>query len=730
MNNENRGEKMGNVVGEKKFSSGKLPGIFKKRYRGKKFSKKLLSKLFIESDREFAESLFTEDENHIFKITEEREFTAEEIKRLKSIASQIKSQKGRIKIIKLAAFALCIALLMIGINTIKNPLVKKGLRSGLQSIFQAKADIDHVSLKFFDSSLTVKGIAVANKERPMENLFEIGTIVADFDLVQLLKGKFVAELAEATGITYGTERTVSGELPKKIETAKEKEKKEKFEKKKKELLKEFASRADAGIAEIMAQYDPEKFMENAVGSLRTPALKEELVSEIEEISSAWKTNIKDTSDEIKKFGSQAEEIISIDVKKIKNAKEIKELIEKTSSVIKSAKEIKTTAEDISKRFSEDTKKVESLTSKLQDSAKHDASFIKEQINSITGFDIEEGKRLISGCFDTMFVNILGKWYPLFQQGISKMKEFQRSGKTPEIKRAEKKKLIKRAEGRNVVYRSDLPSFLIRKIKLGGSSPDGKLEVKGDIMNITNDADLLGEPATADIIVKRNKYRETLNMTADFRKDPEGNAINALFTGGSYPLKFKIPYADGIKALPDLKGSGKITAEIFYDKNEKTAVEAEIELNPLFLTTEPFDPPFIFDTYSRVLASVNRTEFDLSFGYSENGGLDFSLRTTADKEIADGLKKVMNEELSSVKTKLRTAVNEKLEKVKEEFSENLKKYDSMKEETIENVDKAKRYITSLEEKKKEFEKETEKSIKKVLTDPKEAKDIKKKLKELF
>ena len=80
------------------FNRDQLPKIFRKKYNPKSLKRRLLSKIYIDDDREFVEGLFKQNEK-ILQIPDDRTFEKDEIKRLKTMASQIKSQKGRIRII-------------------------------------------------------------------------------------------------------------------------------------------------------------------------------------------------------------------------------------------------------------------------------------------------------------------------------------------------------------------------------------------------------------------------------------------------------------------------------------------------------------------------------------------------------------------------------------------------------------------------------------------------------
>ena len=694
----------------------KLPKIFRKKYNTKSLKRKLLSRIYIDDDRQYVEALF-EQNDKMLQIPDDRIFEKEEVKRLKELASQIKSQKGRVHIVWITAIVLLIVTMVTLVNIYKNPLVKRGLQYALENIFWAKADIDYVNLKIFDSSLVIKGVAVANKDKPMENLFEVGNISVDFNLTELLKKKFVMDLAQCTGITYGTPRKTSGALPAAVLKAK-KEKQwkrdEAFEKKKEELLAALAAQAKEDITDILGFYDPETFLKDSLNSLQTPAMKDEIVSDMTTIYNDWQDEIESTKEQVKEFGKEVKKYTKMDISKIDTPQELNDLIMQINETKKKAEAFEKRAEDISDHFVRDTKTVQGLADKFQSSVKHDSDFIQTRIKSIKVPDIDDGKRIISSCFDTFFATLLGKWYPYIKDGIDTAKDFQQSGKTlPKLpeKQKKQKKLVVRLKGRDVTYRKDLPSFLLREIRLGGNSPDKKFSVEGTIFNICNDADLLDKPITGGINLLRDGYTEGLDFLGDFRTNPKGNMVDVNFTGKTYPMKLQVPDAKKLKGMPTIDGKALIKANIYYDKNEKFGTSAALILDPATITATSFKPDFIYDLYARVLATISEVDFDIGFAYSKQNKLDFDLDTNVDRQIVRGIKKVMNEELTKLKKQLEKEVNSRLEQISSEFSAQVQKYTGMKTVVFTNVSDLKSFVADLDNQQKKLQKEVEKMIKK-------------------
>ncbi|MBR4159356.1 MAG: hypothetical protein IKT97_04800, partial [Spirochaetia bacterium] len=491
-------------------------------------------------------------------------------------------------------------------------------------------------------------------------------------------------------------------------------KNEAFEKKKQELLDALAAQAQEEITDILGFYDPETFLEDSLNALQTPAMKDEIVSDMTTIYKDWLDEIETTKDQVKEFGKEVKKYTKMDLSKIDSLQELNDLIMQVNDTKKKAEAFEKRAEDLSDHFVRDTKTVQGLADKFQSSVKHDSDYIQNRIQSIKVPNIDDGKRFISSCFDTFFATLLGKWYPYIKDGIDMAKDFQSSGKTlPKLPEKDKKqkKLVVRLKGRDVTYRKDLPSFLLREIRLGGNSPDKKFSIEGTVFNICNDADLLDKPITGDIDLLRGGYTESLGFTGDFRTKAPGNMVDVNFTGKTYPVNLQVPNTRNLKGMPVIDGKAVVKASIFYDKDDNFGTSAYLMIDPATVTAASFKPDFIYDLYARVLATVDEVDFGIGFAYSKQDKLDFSLETDVDKKIARGLKTVMNEEINSLKKKMEKEVNSRLEKISAEFSEQVQKYTGMKTVVFTNVSDLKGFVADLDNQQKKLQKEVEKMVKK-------------------
>jgi uncharacterized protein (TIGR03545 family) len=111
------------------------------------------------------------------------------------------------------AAAVVFGLLFVFFYFCLDPLLKRAIVSAGQAAAGAKVEIGSLRTRLAAGTLEIRSVAVANKNEPMENLFELGAADLRFSPGAALRGKAVVSLAGLTGIQLGTKRKTSGALP-------------------------------------------------------------------------------------------------------------------------------------------------------------------------------------------------------------------------------------------------------------------------------------------------------------------------------------------------------------------------------------------------------------------------------------------------------------------------------------------------------------------------------------
>lgn len=116
---------------------------------------------------------------------------------------------GLIGFIVIATLITCFWLFAAG------PLTKLAIESFGSDALGAKVDVDEVKYGLNPLTVTVKGVQLTDKDKPMQNIFSFDQAVANIEPFPLLLGKAIIPDVRLEGMATGTPRNASGALAKK-----------------------------------------------------------------------------------------------------------------------------------------------------------------------------------------------------------------------------------------------------------------------------------------------------------------------------------------------------------------------------------------------------------------------------------------------------------------------------------------------------------------------------------
>jgi uncharacterized protein (TIGR03545 family) len=105
-----------------------------------------------------------------------------------------------------------LAIILIGVWVILNPVLKGTLVRVGQSMTGAKVEISSLRTSIFTTSIELRDVKVADPRAEMNNLVEIDRMRLDFSAWDLMHKRFVVEEATVSGVRFDTERKISGKL--------------------------------------------------------------------------------------------------------------------------------------------------------------------------------------------------------------------------------------------------------------------------------------------------------------------------------------------------------------------------------------------------------------------------------------------------------------------------------------------------------------------------------------
>ncbi|GMO51035.1 MAG: TIGR03545 family protein [Treponemataceae bacterium] len=629
----------------------KLPALFQKAYTEKQFKRKILNKLFIPKDKEFAASLFTDTGGKKpIVIPQGRMFTKTEAATIKRIAKQIRSQKGRVRLIPLAAVAGFIALAVIGVITFKNPLAKLGITRGLEAVFGAKCDIGSVNVKILDSSLTINSLAVANKNSTMRNLFEMERIAFDFSLTQILRGRFMAELLEVSGVQANTERKTDGALPRKRQKPADAKPNPVVN-----GIKNFSagavSRASDSVANLFTAYNPDTIVKGLFNQLKSPEAAEKIKPQMDALTGAWRDTPAQVTAQVTDIIQSGQALTAIDVNAIRNdPAKIAQAVADVTTLVNKTKNIRDDTQKLVTRIDADAKAVTQLSRDIRNALDADLKLVNGEIAKIRSFTIADGKNFFSGVFDTVLADALGKYYPYAIQGYDLAYKYLLSDEAKQKaaqKAAEREtRNARRLPGRTILYRRDIPSFVIKKVMSSGRTNAFSLEVQ--ITDITSDMERWGKPVTMQVSSAHGAMSESLIAQLDVREKRTAPLFTANFSGNGYQLNLAVPSAKDTPGIPAVSGKSAFTGKIAFNSIEEFSLEGTAQIAPASVTASSFEPAFAYQLYKNILDSFTSINAGFIAAFAPESGLDIKITSSIDETLKTALLREVNAQLAALK----------------------------------------------------------------------------------
>ena len=705
----------------------KLPKLFKKTYTQKQLDKKILGKLFIPEDKKYIASLFVESGKNkkdvaLFAVPKDSLFEKKELNRLSTIAAEIKENKGRIKFLPLIATIAFIAAVVVGLSLTKNLIARKVITSTCESIFEAKCDIDYLNISFFKSTFQMKGWQVANKKQPMKNLFSVESITFDFDMLQLLKARFVANELSILGVDTNTDRKYSGDITAKrlakIQKKKEKQAKKKAKQNEKsDFMVSLDSKKDVAmstikdsVSDLFDQYNPEKILKDCQEQLQTPAVSKQVQEQAKTLAEKYKNKPDEIKQKLETVKKSSDAITNLDINSLQNnPTKIKEALDTISSLKSNLDSLKKDADTALKDIQSDVNGVSGLTTQIQNAVANDKGIVDTQIKKFTSINLDTGKNFITGTFDSVIYQLLGKYYPYYTMAVDKLMQAKNNGKNKEKKK--KSYTIARDAGRNVLYKNDsAPKFWIKKA--AGSGPAFAF----DATDLTNNMDLTGKPAVANISASFLNIDHNAKVTVDTRKDSTAPLVLANYNCDKLSLAYPSSKFGDVPGLPGIDSSKtKLDFILKVYENDGFDLSGTGYFTELVLSAPSFEPEFVSTIYMNTLAKINSMKLGLEAGYTNSSGVNLKLITDVDKQFMTAFTAEMMNQLGAIKDKVQAQLLEKINEYTNGALGEINNFNSISEKLTgykKNIDDI---YAKVDAKKKELEDATTGKAKKAADD---------------
>jgi uncharacterized protein (TIGR03545 family) len=663
-----------------------VPSLFRKRYTGKKFDKKILSRIFIPKDREWLNKLFSQDEAGIYTIDQEG-INRESEKRLKALAKSIKKNSGIVSLPKLIIAAILITAVCGGYYFFRNILIEKALVSALELVFQAKTSVSGLDFDLFDMKLAWNSLEVANRDRPMKNLFELGYSEAGFSLWNILKARFVVEDLEVRDIRWNTDRKTSGELPSAPE-----------QKEEKSAAAGFASEIAGSVMASLSSFDAKAILESQLDKLMTPKTAQRIKDELQSQTEVWKGKISDSRAEIASLKAQVEELKGIRAQSLGTPEEIAALITKIDGAIKSVQQAASMAESLKTDFDAAIKTANTAKTELQDAVRKDYAYAASLVNLGSGGVMS----LASGLFADFARERLGDWYAYALRAIEIARSLPKSDNKEKVEE-------KTPERKGVIIRfpvtDNQPRLWIKNIAFNTEGNKDQ-KVAGKITDITGAPDLVGKPTAFDFSVALPESGDGqsgpgkyfgLDGNIDMRTNAETDADIRL-TAQGIPIKIWLP--SPVLTIKSVEGPLDTKASMRIMRAGGMSCELGGAIVQPKLEREG-KPDRISDMTYSVLSSVKAVDVDAVYSVSADKKMDLQLSSSLDKSLRDGFIAYIKSQESVYRARIEEELKNRLSTYIAENETLQKTMNELHKQVGDNLTDVNAYRKALDDKKKEL-----------------------------
>ncbi|MBN2442854.1 MAG: TIGR03545 family protein [Spirochaetales bacterium] len=674
----------------------KPPKLFLKQYKEKDFNAKILSRTFMEKDKELLLSLFNKDKENIYSI--KSGYSKDDVKQLKIIAKAIKKNTGVVQKGKLIVFLVIIGAALLFNFIFKDSLLRDALEKGMVAVFQAKSAVSGLSFDILGADISISGCVIGDSTKPFKNLIQLGKTEIDLNMTELLKGKFVVTNIECQDIQFGTPRTDSARIAQQGTSPEPGEEQGTPEESKEEFIPDLK-----GI-------DTDAIIEKEMSNLKSPGKITEINETLGTMTNKWSDTVTAYEKDIEELGQSIEAVKKIDIKKIKTIPDAEKAYTTINSAAKKATKFKNAITQTQSEIKKDLAYVEAESKQIGASIENDYNYLLSFVKAP-----EQGaKRIFSSIAEDFLKAQCGEFYTYGMKGLDVIKNLD-FGK----KKKEKKEKAPPGEGYKIEFPGNAyPNFLIEKasFSIGDTASTDYMSVR--LENISSAPELTHKPSTAQVFFKAGTQETSFDGSVDIRKESE-EMLSLTFKTSNYPLDL----SSGLELLGIRQYSSDATfsTEFKILKENKTLGNIFLSLKNISLSLVD-EKNEISRNIKEILTQAQEVTIEAGYSVKDDDSIAINASSNIDKLIADRVGKMIEELIRDAKTmlvnKLDSLLEESLKKNKTLYSA-FTEIKSLLDGDVKDVDGFQAVIDgkfkALEAKKKQILKEIEDKAKDTVKD---------------
>lgn len=589
---------------EKKTKKPPKPaGIYRKPIPEKKFKAKYLKLVELPADKAFLEASFTLAEG-AYTLKGDLDHAA--LTRLNKMAKAIKANRGFVKTGPLIAAALVAGGGAVFVLFFMDPVLENATERGLEAAFGARAEVSSFRLQLSKLRISMASVAVADRDKPMENLFETGRIELRLDPASLIRGRVYIEEASAASIAVGTKRKTSGALPGVPAEQPPPEQ----------------PAADGPPLVDFENFDAMALLEQEKSKLKVTAAYAEAAAAFDEASARWKAKVDDAQKTAKKAQDDAKAILAIDPKKLTTPDAIAKAVEDAKKAAETTKTVAKEIDTVADGVRADLENAQRLEKLARSAVADDYARLKSYIDPKSGAALEA----LEPSIKAILSDKVEKYIYYGQRSLAVAQKLKASAAA----KGEEKPAKAAPRGRNVAYPSaKLPAF--RLGVLSSSFKAGDRDWSIELREVSSDPDLVPAPTTLKFAVVGAGQTLGADAVADLRSSSE-LAFSVDARGDGLPVDL----GDALKkaGFGGFTGTAKLTAAVVGGKDGGVNATSGIDIGKPAVQ-EP--KGLLAKAVAEALASADVVKLDLKYRQEPKKDPKVDIKTNIDNIVAAAMR---------------------------------------------------------------------------------------------
>jgi uncharacterized protein (TIGR03545 family) len=617
----------------------KVPKLFKAELSDKRFRKKVIRRVYIESERNFLLRLYTKGADGRYRRPEE--LNTEDTKRLQQLARSIKKNRGVLRTGKVSLLVIVIAVILVFNFVFKNRLLELALERGLEAVFSARAEVDDLDFRILSGRISFAHLSVADREQPFRNLFELGATEVDLNTVELLKAKVVVTNLESLEIGWNTPRQTSGAVAE-------------GGRGEKEVSGDRGQRR--GLPLNLGNLDVEALVESQMEKLSSPAQITALNTRLRTLQQQWQLTVDKSRADVADLSGRIDSVRSIDVRSLDTVPELQQAVADIREAATALDQVKNDVEAVNTQINADREGIEAARSAFKQAVDADVAYLA----SLTDLSSGELRNLVSDLVAGYLEQNLGRYYGYAQRikGYADKLITGGKGKPPD-----KQRVGRMEGGENIPFAAVVyPRFLLENAGVSVTGMGASETIEGSVQNVSSDPDLVGQPVT--FAFSRTKGERQLSVDGVF--DRRSNRKNDLILG--------VRVANhSVELSEDLENLGLRSLSAFYRFHTDFTLSRQADsadgsgvLDLYDLSVKPTSEQellgrILYETLNSITAVA--VEFDYTF--SGGGVSKVAARSSIDEQLSRALKDRVAGIAKQHESRLREEVSARIEAQLEE-----------------------------------------------------------------